>query len=176
VRWASCGSRRRTPALAGVFVLDPAILGASDMAPARVWFLLESLAELQQRWRQAGSRLLVLQGDPAVAVAAAGRGATARRWWPGTAMWSPTAAPRDRQVAAQLQAAGPQGAGRIGTSCWCAPEALQTGAGDPYRVYGPFWRNWRGQVEQRTTAGSAAAGGLGRAAPGSDRSDTRSSG
>ena len=37
-----------TPALTGVFVLDPAILGAADMAPARVWFLLESLQELQQ--------------------------------------------------------------------------------------------------------------------------------
>ena len=40
-----------TPAVTGVFVLDPAILGAADMAPARVWFLLESLRELQQRWR-----------------------------------------------------------------------------------------------------------------------------
>ena len=53
-----------TPAVTGVFVLDPAILGAADMAPARVWFLLESLRELQQRWREAGSRLLMLQGDP----------------------------------------------------------------------------------------------------------------
>ena len=54
-----------TPAVTGVFVLDPAILGSTDMAPARVWFLLESLAELQRRWREAGSRLLVLEGDPA---------------------------------------------------------------------------------------------------------------
>ena len=30
------------------------------MAPARLWFLIESLVELQQRWREAGSRLLVV--------------------------------------------------------------------------------------------------------------------
>ena len=34
-----------TPAVTGVFVLDPAILSAVDMAPARVWFLLESLKD-----------------------------------------------------------------------------------------------------------------------------------
>ena len=48
----------------GVFVLDPAELEHPTMAPARRWFLLESLRELQQRWRQAGSQLLLLQGDP----------------------------------------------------------------------------------------------------------------
>ena len=52
-----------TPAVTGVFVLDPAILSAADMAPARVWFLLESLKELQANWRQVGSELLLLQGD-----------------------------------------------------------------------------------------------------------------
>ena len=51
-----------TPAVTGVFVLDPAILSAADMAPARVWFLLKSLKELQVNWRQAGSELLLLQG------------------------------------------------------------------------------------------------------------------
>ena len=30
-----------------------------------------------------------------------------------------------------------------------APEQLKTGGGDPYRVYGPFLRNWRGQVQVR---------------------------
>jgi deoxyribodipyrimidine photo-lyase len=41
-----------------------------------------------------------------------------------------------------------------------APEALKTGGGDPYRVYGPFQRNWRGQVERKAAAGSALQGGL----------------
>ena len=51
-----------TPALTGVFVLDPAILSAGGVAPARLWFLTESLKELARRWRQAGSRLVQLEG------------------------------------------------------------------------------------------------------------------
>ena len=56
------------PAVTGVYVLDPAVINPPPelppMAPARLWFLIESLLELQQRWREAGSRLLVVEGDP----------------------------------------------------------------------------------------------------------------
>jgi len=143
-----------TPALTGVFVLDPAILGAADMAPARVWFLLESLAELQRSWRQAGSRLLVLEGDPAVVLPQLAEALHAP-----VVAWNRDVEPygraRDREVAAQLQAAG-----RKVLVDWdqllVAPEALKTGAGDPYRVYGPFWRNWRGQVERSEASGALA--------------------
>ena len=54
-----------SPAVTGVYVLDPLVIAPPDhlppMAPARLWFLLESLVELQQRWREAGSRLLILE-------------------------------------------------------------------------------------------------------------------
>ncbi|MEB3303797.1 MAG: FAD-binding domain-containing protein, partial [Cyanobacteriota bacterium] len=147
-----------TPALTGVFVLDPILLAAPDLAPARVWFLCESLKELAQRWREAGSRLLVLQGDPVVVLPqlVAATGAEVVAWNRDV---EPYGRERDRRVAAALQAEG----------CkvlvdWdqllVAPEALRTGSGDPYRVYGPFWRNWRGQVERRAGLGSAASGGL----------------
>ena len=147
-----------TPALTGVFVLDPAILGAADMAPARVWFLLESLKELQQRWREAGSRLLVLEGDPELVLPQLAEALAAP-----VVAWNRDVEPygraRDRRVAAALQAAG-----RRVLVDWdqllVAPEALKTGGGDPYRVYGPFQRNWRGQVERKAAAGSALQGGL----------------
>ncbi len=147
-----------TPALTGVFVLDPAILGAADIAPARVWFLLESLQELQQRWRQAGSCLLVLEGDPEVVLPQLAEALAAP-----VVAWNRDVEPygraRDRRVAAALQAAG-----RRVLVDWdqllVAPEALKTGGGDPYRVYGPFQRNWRGQVERKAAAGSALQGGL----------------
>ena len=94
-----------TPALTGVFVLDPAILGAADMAPARVWFLLESLQELQQRWREAGSRLLVLEGDPELVLPQLAEALAAP-----VVAWNRDVEPygraRDRRVAAALQAAG----------------------------------------------------------------------
>ena len=41
------------PAVTGVYVLDPALITPPEhlppMAPARLWFLVESLLELQQR-------------------------------------------------------------------------------------------------------------------------------
>jgi deoxyribodipyrimidine photo-lyase len=147
-----------TPALTGVFVLDPTLLAAPDLAPARRWFLCESLRELAQRWRQAGSRLILLEGTPAVVLPelVAATGAEVVAWNRDV---EPYGRERDRQVAAALQAQG----------CkvlvdWdqllVAPEALRTGSGDPYRVYGPFLRNWRSQVERRVALGSAASGGL----------------
>ncbi len=148
-----------TPAVTGVFVLDPALLAAPDLAPARLWFLLESLRELAGRWRAAGSRLLLLQGDPARELPrlAEALGAEVVAWNRDV---EPYGRERDRQVAAALQAAG-----RRVLVDWdqllVAPEALRTGAGAPYRVYGPFLRNWRGQLERKAEAGgSALAGGL----------------
>ena len=137
-----------TPAVTGVFVLDPAILSGPLMAPARVWFLCESLRELADRWRAAGSRLLILRGEPADLIPRAARavGATVVAW---NREVEPCSRDRDRQVAAALQALGT----RVLVD-WdqllVAPEAIRTGAGDPYRVYGPFLRNWRGQVEGRS--------------------------
>jgi deoxyribodipyrimidine photo-lyase len=135
-----------TPVVTGVFVLDPAILGAADMAPARVWFLLESLQELQRSWRQAGSRLLVLQGNPERELPrlAQALGAEVVAWNRDV---EPYGRARDRRVAAALQAQG-QRVLADWDQLLLPPEALKTGAGAPYRVYGPFLRNWRGQVER----------------------------
>ena len=147
-----------TPAVTGVFVLDPAILSEPTMAPARLWFLSESLRELQQSWQQAGSRLLILRGDPAELLPrlAGAIGAEVVAWNRDV---EPFGRERDRRVARALQAEG-----RKVLADWdqllIPPEALKTGAGEPYRVYGPFWRNWRGQVEQASALGSAASGGL----------------
>jgi deoxyribodipyrimidine photo-lyase len=147
-----------TPALTGVYVLDPELLAADTMAPARLWFLLESLRELAERWRQAGSRLLLLRGDPLTLLPALARamGAEVVAWNRDV---EPRARERDRRVAAALQAQST----RV-LADWdqllVDPSAIYTGSGDPYRVYGPFLRNWRHQVEGKAALGSAAAGGL----------------
>ncbi len=148
-----------TPAVTGVFVLDPAILADPAMAPARLWFLRESLRELAQGWREAGSRLVLLEGDPAVLLPrlAAAVGAEVVAWNRDV---EPYGRERDRRVAAALQAEGL----RLLVD-WdqllVAPEKLRTGAGEPYRVYGPFLRNWRGQVAGKEALGlPATAGGL----------------
>ena len=139
-----------TPAVTGVFVLDPGILEAPGMAPARLWFLAESLRELAERWRQAGSRLVVLRGDPAELLPqlAKATGAEVVAWNRDV---EPYGRERDRRVAAALQTQG-QRVLVDWDQLLIAPEALKTGGGDPYRVYGPFWRNWRGQVERKELA------------------------
>jgi deoxyribodipyrimidine photolyase len=140
-----------TPAVTGVVVLDPAELAAVQQAPARLWFLAESLRELAGRWRAAGSRLVILQGDPVELLPrlTAATGAAVVAWNRGV---EPSERERDRRVAAALQ-----GDGVKVLVDWdqllVPPETILTGAGDPYRVYGPFLRNWRGQVERRAAAG-----------------------
>jgi deoxyribodipyrimidine photo-lyase len=159
---------RATPSVTGVFVLDPAILLATTaaeipgelpaVAPARLWFLQESLRELAAAWRKAGSRLLILQGNPEQLLprVAAVLGAEVVAWNRDV---EPYGRERDRRVARALQADG-----RKVLAGWdqllVEPEALTTGAGEPYRVYGPYWRSWRRRVEQLEALGSAASGGL----------------
>ena len=146
----------RTPAVTGVFVLDPAILAgaAGPVAPARLWFLAESLKELMAAWRDAGSRLVLLQGDPLEQLPrlAAAIGAEVVAWNRDV---EPYARHRDKAVATALQAAG-----RKVLVDWdqllLPPDAVRTGGGDPYRVYGPYWRNWRAQLERRAALGAAA--------------------
>ena len=151
-----------SPALTGVYVLDPNVIDPPEhlppMAPARLWFLVESLIELQQRWRKAGSRLLILEGDPVTVLPQ-----LAERIGAEAVLWNrdvePYARERDRQVAKRLQADG-----RRVVVDWdqllIAPELLKTGGGDPYRVYGPFLRNWRGQVQARQPICTDAPSGL----------------
>ena len=158
-----------TPAVTGVFVLDPGLLSAPHLAPARLWFLCESLRELSERWREAGSRLLLLQGDPLQVLPrlAAAIGAEVVAWNRDV---EPYGRERDRRVSAALRDQG-QRVLVDWDQLLVPPELLRTGSGDPYRVYGPFLRNWRRQVEQRAALGSAATGGLQPVAAPSDLLD-----
>ena len=143
-----------TRAVTGVFVLDQTAvrnLGRSRDclldAPARRWFLAESLRELDTHWRKAGSRLLVLSGDPVTLLPRLAEILHAEM-----VIWNRDVEPgnreRDRQTVAALQSNGC----RI-LAGWdqllITPEELCTRSGHPYRVYGPFWRNWRSQMELR---------------------------
>ena len=61
-------AREKSPKIVGVFCLDPQILQSDDIAPARVKYMIGCLQSLQERYRQVGSQLLVLQNDPVVAI------------------------------------------------------------------------------------------------------------
>ena len=156
---ALAAAAANTAAVTGVFVWDPAILepapGMPKVAPARLWFWSESLKELERSWEQAGSRLVILRVKPndLLPQLAAAIGAEVVTW---NRDIEPYGRDRDRAVATALQAQGTKV-----LVDWdqllIPPDQLKTGSGDPYRVYGPFWRNWRGQVEQRWVAGALSS-------------------
>ncbi|WP_017325887.1 deoxyribodipyrimidine photo-lyase [Synechococcus sp. PCC 7336] len=124
----------------GVFILDRGILDRADTAPARVQFMLASLAELQENYASRGGRLVVRQGQPLAVLRQLARdsGAAAAFWNEDV---EPYAIARDRQVREGLTADGIE-ARSFQDMLLHEPEAIATRAGKPYSVYSPFWRNW----------------------------------
>ncbi len=136
-------ARQHSQKVVGLFCLDPSILKADDVAPARVTYMIGSLHHLQDRYAQAGSQLLILHDRPEVAIPrlAQALGAKAVFWNRDV---EPYARTRDTNVRDALKQAGVQ----VQVS-WDqlmhAPGEVRTGGGDPYTVYTPFWRNWQKQ-------------------------------
>lgn len=98
---------QRSSQVVPVFIFDPQILGRSDMAPARVAFLLQALQELQERYAQMGIPLIWRLGDPSVELRclATDLGARAVFW---NADGEPFALQQESRVQASLAAAGIQ--------------------------------------------------------------------
>ncbi|MEM6251374.1 MAG: FAD-binding domain-containing protein [Cyanobacteria bacterium P01_D01_bin.156] len=135
-------ARERSARVVGIFCLDPGILDRNDVAPARVAYMIGCLAQLQERYQAAGSELLILQGNPVQQIpqVATALKATAVYWNRDV---EPYSRQRDNDVAAALGEKSIE----IRTKTWDqllhAPGDVMTGAGKPYTVYGPFWRNWQ---------------------------------
>ncbi len=138
-------ARQRESKVVGVFCLDPQILQRDDVAAVRVVYLLGCLAELQQSYQQKGGQLLIVQGDPVVVLpqVAIALAATAVYW---NLDVEPYSQGRDRAVTTALESAG------IAVhTAWDQllhpPAEIATGAGQPYTVYTPFWRNWSSRAK-----------------------------
>ena len=136
---------QQSPKVIGVFCLDPYLLNAEDIAPARVSYMLGCLRKLEASYRTLGSRLLVLQGNPRSTLPALAQtlGATAVYWNRDV---EPYARQRDRDVAAELRDR------RIEIEAgWDqlmhTPGAIRTSTIDskPYTVFTPFRKNWSRQ-------------------------------
>ena len=124
----------------GVFCLDRHILERDDIAPARVTYMIGCLQELQQRYQQAGSQLLILQGEPSQAIPnlAAALNAQAVFW-----NWDvePYSQVRDRAVTEALQEKG-IATQKFWDQLLHSPGEILTKSDQPYKVYTPFWKNW----------------------------------
>lgn len=162
----SAAARESGGAVIPVFILDHALLRPEKAAPARVQFLLESLAALDAALRQRGSALVVRQGDPASALAqlAAEHHASAVFF---NRDYTPYARSRDTCVA---QVLGERGipARSFADQGLIEPDDLLTKGGTPYTVFTPYYRQWRPQAEHGLAAPLPAPTALAAPPPGCD--------
>jgi deoxyribodipyrimidine photo-lyase len=158
---ALSSARRQSSKVVGVFCLDPGILQPENVAPVRVTYMIDSLRELQKNYLEAGSQLLIFQGEPIQVLprVAAGLGAKAVMWNKDV---EPYSRERDRTVAAALREAGV-----VVETFWDqllhAPKEIMTGSGQPYTVYTPFWRNWNAKAKAQPVERLQNAEGLNEA-------------
>jgi len=57
-------ARQKSQKVVGVFCLDPNLLERDDVAPVKVTYMIGCLQQLQQRYTQVGSQLLILHANP----------------------------------------------------------------------------------------------------------------
>lgn len=136
-------ARLLTPKVVGVFCFDPHILQRDDMAPVRVYYLRECLADLQRQYEQVGSELLILWADPVVAIPRLAQALQAAAvYW----HWDvePYSRQRDQQVMNALNHKGIAHR-QFWDQLLHAPTEILTKTGQPYTVFTPFWQNWSQQ-------------------------------
>ncbi|MEM6839201.1 MAG: FAD-binding domain-containing protein [Cyanobacteria bacterium P01_C01_bin.120] len=157
---ALAAARGRSPQVTGVFCLDPHILDGDDVAPARVTYMIGCLAELQRRYAEAGSELLILKAEPVKGIPKLAQAIEAQAvYWNRDV--EPYSRDRDTQVAKALKEAGIE----MKTGFWDqllqAPGTVMTRSDNtPYTVYSPFWKNWLQQEKAPVAATLESATGL----------------
>jgi deoxyribodipyrimidine photo-lyase len=125
--------------LAPLFVLDETLL-RGGVAANRVWFMLETLRELDAALRDRGSRLHVRRGRPVDVVPAFAREIDAADVHVSRD-YTPYGRRRDRRVHEALDADG-RVFGRHPGVLVHEPESIAGGADGHYTVYSPFRRAW----------------------------------
>ncbi|MBU9487020.1 cryptochrome/photolyase family protein [Burkholderia multivorans] len=131
----------RHDAVLPVYVHAPHEDAAWAPGAANRWWLHHSLTSLDRALRQQGGQLHVMEGDPTIAVPMLARavGAQAVHW---TRRYEPAAIACDTALKTTLRAEGIAAHSHPG-ALWQEPWALATEAGQPYRVFTPFWRKLR---------------------------------
>ena len=136
-----------------LFVLDPAL--ARPSGPSRLAYLAGSLRSLDGSLRERGGALAVVEGDPVEQVVRAARSVGADRVHVA-ADFGPYGAIRDAAVERALAEHGIDLV-RTGSPYAVAPGRLSTGAGQPYRVFTPYFRAWAEHGWRRPVDPPAAA-------------------
>ncbi|RNL60593.1 deoxyribodipyrimidine photo-lyase [Nocardioides marmoriginsengisoli] len=129
----------------GLFVVDPRLWESAG--PVRRAWIAASVLALDA---ETGGNLVIRYGDPAAVVPATAREAGADSVHL-TRETTPYGLARDRRVAAALDAAGVGRVG-LGTPYAVDPGTVRTLKGEPYQVFTPFSRAWRGTGWDQPTA------------------------
>lgn len=108
------------------------------------WWLYHSLKALDRQLRDLGSRLLIRQGGSLAQLSqvAEAVGAEAVYW---TRRYEPAVIDRDQQIKRALREGGLHAESHNG-ALLIEPWQVQTGQGDPYKVFTPFWKNAQGRI------------------------------
>ena len=130
----------RAGPVAGVFVLDPALLARHAGAPRRIAFMHACLHALDAMLRDRGSRLVVVRGDPVAELPRLAARLDARVLTHAV-NHEPAARAREARVARALSRDGVEV--RAGEAALVQrPGTLTTGSGAAYQVYGAYARAW----------------------------------
>jgi deoxyribodipyrimidine photo-lyase len=152
-------ARQHSPNIVGLFCLDPNILKRDDVAPARVAYLLGCLEELQQRYQQAGSQLLILHDEPHKAIPHLAVNLNAK-----AVFWNldvePYSQERDQKVRESLEEKGIAVNTHWDRLLHKPGDVMTKSSGEAYTVYTPFWKNWSQQPKAEPAAEFKDAEGL----------------
>ncbi|RAN82961.1 deoxyribodipyrimidine photolyase [Bacillus sp. SRB_336] len=116
----------------------------SDGAASR-WWLHHSLAALDRDLHDAGAGLHRRRGEPLEILRAliASSGASAVYW---NRQYEPASIARDKHIKSALQGDG-IAVHSHNAALWCEPWQIATQQGQPYKVFTPYWRNLRPQLQ-----------------------------
>ncbi len=134
-------ARERSPKVVGVFCLDRHLLEETRPAPARVAYMLGCLQELQNSYRQHGSQLLIIQGEPTSAIPKLAASLNASAVFFNLDV-EPYARSRDSHLQQALKEKG-IAVETFWDQLLHAPGDVVSMSGQFYSVYTPFWKNWR---------------------------------
>jgi deoxyribodipyrimidine photo-lyase len=150
---------RASTRLVCAFVLDPPLLRGPRVGAPIVQFFFDSLRALRATLRDAGSDLVLLEGDFGAELIALARSVDAQAVYYNLD-YDPDAAARDARVTQQLRAAGLAVHAFTDHVYFGADEVLQP-TGKPYTVFTPYRRRWgmRRDGDARPPLASAALAG-----------------
>lgn len=125
-------------AVVPIFVIDPTIINSERFGIPRMKFLLDALRSLDDDLKQYGTRLLVKHGTPINIIPDLVKEIEAQAVYLNRD-YSPYAQSRDTQIETALD---------VQTHIYddallLPPGSIRTNAGDPYKVYTPFWKKWK---------------------------------